>query len=107
MHACSQRLSGNQSVTGIDRDNGIELHEGFNDGHHTVAFLLGRNLCRARSSRLTAHVEYVSACLKHVLSGCDNRIDIGVPGVVEPAAAIRKGVGCDVEHTHDARYIEP
>ena len=84
----------------IDRDRHRTLLEHrFEERHQSLDLLLRWHGLEARAARLCADVDDVRAILHHlfhVAQGLVMRI---------PLAAIREGIRCHIEHTHDERAL--
>ncbi len=87
---------------GVDRDRNAESDDRWKDRRKPAHFLLERDRHRAAvgTSRLRADIQDVGALRDHPAGLVDG--DRGI----EKAAAVRKGVGRDVEHAHHDRPSE-
>ncbi len=82
---------------GVDRERSLRAGcERLDDGHYAADFFFGIDTLRPRPRRLAADVDQAGALLDHAQRMRDGRF------AVCEAAAIREGIGRDIEHAHDS-----
>jgi hypothetical protein len=97
LRACLNGQAGCLGVVGVDRDDrlGTRCEDCFEDRQNARLLFRGSERDGIGAGRFAAEIEQVGTVVEHFQRAADGSIG------VEKLAAVRKGIGRDVENPHD------